>query len=180
MLKTRPGDLEHEDVSIPIYARLQSHEGDRSPGRLEAIVDALDPEGNPRYRPRDTSGDGRTDTHCDALVADFCTSMGVYCPFDFRRRELSANGTIDWLRDVGPGYGWWECDEREAREQACAGRPVVAAWTNPAGSGHVAVVLPTPEAGELLIAQAGRVCLRRAPLSRGFGAARPIRFYTHP
>jgi hypothetical protein len=49
-----------------------------------------------------------------------------------------------------------------------------AAWKNPTGqSGHVAMLLP-----DGTIAQAGRNCLWRAPITKGFGRINPL-FFTH-
>ena len=171
------GDLFHEDVTVPVYPLVQSCEMDRSPSRLEAVVRQFDVGENPRYRPRDTNGLPGRETHCDAFCADVAAAMGCLLPFWWRwpgqaaPTELSANRSIEWLAGPGSGYGWSPTTLEQARVAACRGELAIAGWRNPKGSGHVAVVLPSPEAGELLIAQAGASCFYGRPLSAGFGAA---------
>jgi hypothetical protein len=56
---------------------------------------------------------------------------------------------------------------------------VLAAWQNPDGHGHIAVVVPAGPGEGVQVAQAGAVCFGRGPLARGFGE-RPVRFFIHP
>ena len=103
--KPRPGDLSNPDVTVPVEPVIRSCPCCRSADRLCAVVGALDVTG-PRYAPRDTSGDGKRDTHCDRFVGDVADAMGCVIPQSWRGRELSANGTIDWLAGDGAGYEW--------------------------------------------------------------------------
>lgn len=177
----RPGEIDCPDVTIPIEPSVRSCPSHRSARLLISCIAALRIATNRRYVPRDTSGDGRIDTHCDAAVCDLATAMGCYLPFEWRGRELSANGTIEWLRTVGRGYKWTEVDRGRARVAANDGRMVIAARYNPAGRGHLAVVRPSGDFGELMIAQAGASRFEAGPLSKGFGAdTSSVVFFVHP
>jgi hypothetical protein len=169
------------DVTIPAPASITSCPNCRSPERLREVCAQFEVEREPRYQPRDTSGDGRQDTHCDAFVGDCTRALGCEIPQWDKGRELSANGMIDWLAGSrGQLYGWRRCDGRDAMRYAAAGCPVVACWRNPAGSGHVAMVLPPGLDGTLRIAQAGRRCLWDVTLADGFGRwAKDAIFFAH-
>lgn len=166
------------DPSDPAPARLTSCPSCRSPEALRAVAAQFDVATEARYRPRDTSGDGLIDTHCDAFVGDCTAALGAPIPFWWRAKELSANGSIDWLEKHGPRYGWRRALGDAARAMAAAGRIAVATWRNPAGPGHVALLLPPAPDGTIRIAQAGRRCLFDVPLVEGFGS-HPVVFYVH-
>jgi hypothetical protein len=167
-------------VTRPAPAAVQSCPCCRSPGRLRDVASQFDVQTEARYRPRDTSGDGRADTHCDAYVGDVTRALGCEVPNWWDGRELSANGQIEWLAGTGRAYGWVQAGAHAAIGAANEGRPAVATWRNPAGSGHVAVCLPTPEGEEMRIAQAGRRCLWDVALSNGFGSHAPeCVFFVH-
>jgi hypothetical protein len=150
----------------------------RSAYNLVRVIEQFHVGTSGRYVPRDTSGDGKIDTHCDAFACDVALAMGVVLPSEvldsgdpaeaFKGRELNANGTIRWLRQHGPRYGWQQVTEGEARAAADQGRFAVATWLNVAGSGHIAVLRPS-EGGHTMIAQAGRSCFEKGPLAQGFG-----------
>jgi len=175
--KPRPGDLSNPDVTVPVEPVIRSCPCCRSADRLCAVVGALDVTG-PRYAPRDTSGDGKRDTHCDRFVGDVADAMGCVIPQSWRGRELSANGTIDWLAGDGAGYEWAPVVEHQAAAFADRGCLVIACWRNSDGSGHVAVVLPSPLGGPLRIAQAGASCFFDRSIREGFGD-RPVIFFAH-
>jgi hypothetical protein len=102
-------------------------------------------------------------TWCNIFIWHWSIAMSVEIPHWIKGRETRANDLHDWLLGKlvgggpmqGPQLGWRECTELEARAHANAGRPVVAAWKNPNGPGHIAAVRPHP--GDVtMLAQAGR------------------------
>jgi hypothetical protein len=150
----------------------------RSPSRLVEVLASLDVENSPRYRVRDTTGDGKPDTFCNIFVWDATRALGCELEHWWNGKELSANGLCDWLANVGTHYGWTEVSDFGAALAVVKGKPVVAAWRNPKGTGHVAMVLPPGEGGALRIAQAGKRNLFDVELTKGFGVHVP-RFYMH-
>jgi hypothetical protein len=176
-----PYDVHHLNVSDPVHAPITGCSSHRHADLLDAVIDQFSVETNPRYTPRDTSGDGKTDTHCDAFVHDVTRALGAEVPNWWRGRELSANGMCDWLLSTGKHFGWAEARPGEALGAANLGRPAVAAWKNPAGSGHVAMVRPTlTPMTAMQLAQAGRKNLSRANLVACFGTnAKDVRFFIH-
>jgi hypothetical protein len=149
----------------------------RSPSRYLEVVKQFDVENNPRYKVRDTSGDGKPDTFCNIFLWDVTRAMGCEIEHWWDGKELSANGVADWLVKEGSRYGWQDVGLLGAADQAARGRPTIAVWKNPGGTGHVAVVVPTGN-GQLQIAQAGRLNFFDKPLRSGFGD-HPVKFYTH-
>lgn len=181
--KPRPGDLVWPDVTVPVEALIRSHPGDRSPERLCALAEQFGTgwsPPNPRYVPHDSDGRPATiETHCDRYVNDVCDAAGVILPAIWRGRELSANGTLDWLAGEGVGYEWAPVSMHQACAFADEGQIVIVGWRNPGpGSGHVAIVLPSP-LGTLRIAQAGKRCFFDRPLAEGFGTHGPLLFFAH-
>lgn len=129
-----------------------------------------------RYQPRSKT------TFCNIYVWDCTRALGCEIPHWYEPKtgaatavgngkEMTANAMYDWL-DEGQG-GWRGVEDRVAVELAGMGFPVVAAWKNPEGIGHVAMVF-----GGGLIAQAGARNLWLAPLPQGFGKQKPS-FFTH-
>jgi len=146
-------------------------------------------------------------TWCNAAVWRWTQMLGAEVPHwvmlddapapDFAKgaRELNGNGVALWLtraatcRDcppasmpsgtcrLHPSGRWLLLQQAEAVAWARKGCPVVVAWHNPRGIGHVAMLSPdSPAKGEPLIYQAGSANLENAPLSRGFGNLRPLYF----
>lgn len=175
-----PFDVRHRNVADPVYAQVSCCTICRHPATYDEVIDQFEVESNPRYTPRDTSGDGGVDTHCDAFVHDVTRAMGCEVPNWWRGRELSANGMIDWLLQTGLHFGWEQVTAAEALAAASRGQPALAAWRNPSGPGHVAIVRPGP--APMTLAQAGRQCLSRASLAQCFGTKRipDVRFFIHP
>lgn len=140
--------------------------------RYESTLKALDVEGNPRYQ---AGRQGADDTYCNLFVSDATAMLGIPIPQYLddetgRRRWLDANAVCDWLVQH-PGQ-WRAVPAGEAQAQANRGIPVVAAWKNPGGIGHVALVRPGPEppgAGGPRIAQAGRRNFNATDAATGFG-----------
>ena len=171
------------NVNHPCEPLVRSCPGDRSESRYCTLVDAFDVAHADRYRVRDTSGDGKDDTFCNIFAADVCAAMGVVLPRiwfgPLGWREVSANGLFDWLGEHGERYEWARVTAHQARAFASQGMPTLACWRNDAGSGHIAVVLPSPSEGPLRIAQAGARCFFDEPIAAGFGA-RPVTLWSHP
>ena len=175
-----PHDLTNPRQWEPVDAPVTNPHGKRSPHVLRAVVAQFDVLHNPRYR-RTSSA-----TWCNIFSWDVTRALCAEIPhwiidptLPAGRRELTANGTLDWLELIGPDAGWREFDARDAAEAGKDGHPTVAIWRNPTGrSGHIAVLLPG-HGDEIRIAQAGARNLYDAPLRDGFGAVQPIRFFSH-
>lgn len=162
---------------------------ERSASALSALVSELDPEHSPRYTPRDLNGDQKNETFCNIFTWDLTSAMDAEIPHwidptngnpgrpGSAFRELNANAMIEWLRTHGPRFGWHPADPSTARVYALAGKPAVAGWRNPNGIGHIAPLIPAPDA-RIWIAQAGRSCFNRGTLAEGFGALTPS-FWIH-
>lgn len=145
---------------------------------LMAVIWHLDPANNPRYQPSPNQTiPGKTDTWCHRFVEEVLQAMAVFWPrlilVGSRWVEQDANGCIAWLRTSGASFGWRKCDVSAARLRANSGYPVVVT-----GPGHVAIAIPSPDPGPLLIAQAGGVCFVGRPVADGFGKL-PVEFWTH-
>jgi len=144
----------------------------RSPTTYRQVVEMLDVARNARYQPKPGA------TFCNIFLWDATKANGCEIPHWVYGHEHSANDVCDWLRHEGPANGWTSVDSGHARVRANAGFPTVAAWKNPSGPGHVAVVLPSPDDGPTRIAQAGRHNFFDEPITHGFGDLQPL-FYTH-
>lgn len=148
----------------------------RSPDALRAVAGQFAVETAPRYRPKDGK------TYCNIYLWDVTRALGCEVPHwvgpPGMRSETTANALVTWLLAEGSTLGWREDDERAAVAHAAFGRPAVAAWRNPAGHGHVALLLPSPD-GEARVAAAGARCLFDVPLVESFGRIYGIRFFLH-
>lgn len=149
----------------------------RDPRVLETVIKQFNVEGNPRYKPRDVTGDGIPETFCNVFATDVAQACGVVLPHWWRGREYTANALYDWLGDEGAEFGWEPVDEAGAVKAANEGRLALAIWQNPNGPGHVAVVIPSP-GDTALIAQAGRTNFYGRPVESGFGR-REVKFYVN-
>lgn len=107
---------------------------------MNAIYYAYDralpkPDGsNGAYQPV-KNPDGSVTTFCNLFVNAVALSMG-YNKFD----GLNANKMVALMAD--PANGWVVQDETNAQYNANRGVIVVPAWSNPAGHGHVCLVVP--------------------------------------
>jgi hypothetical protein len=177
------------NVSRGVTPPLRGDPMRRDPLTLAAVINQFAVAVNPRYEPRDTSGDGRRDTHCDRFADDVCDALGAVLP-DWvdvhgnpcspgHGRELNANGTNLWLDLHGARFGWRPVQRSEAQQLANQGHPVLVTWRNPEGPGHIAVVRPAEEeASGPVIAQAGAKRFNRGTVAQGFGD-RPVRFWAN-
>lgn len=162
--------------------------GARSPERLLAVIRSADVVNHPRYAPltelRASGAVVVVKTWCKTFVWDVTSAMGVEVPHWVKdgesvnptdapgAHETRANDVPAWC-DAHPET-WHACDHEEARQRANAGHPVVAAWFNPAGIGHVAMGIPSE--GRPRIAQAGIQNFESGGVEEGFGA-RPVRWW---
>jgi len=126
-------------------------------------------------------------TWCNRFLTDATRLLGCEIPFQ------KANDQVVWLATMpGAAAGWYELNalstpsgivtvEAQATARAELGLPTVAVWSNPdpAGHGHVGVVVPAqPPAPGVHIAAAGSHNFQNALISRSFGAYIP-RYFTH-
>lgn len=146
--------------------------GGRHPDIYLAVVQQFEVEHALRYRSIDSV------TWCNVFVWDVTRSMCAEVPHWWAGRELTANAMLDWLVDLGPKYGWEACDAKGAVEHANQGMPAVVAWKNPAGPGHIAVVVPGPTEMPPRIAQAGKNNFVGKDVRSGFGAL-PVSYFRH-
>jgi hypothetical protein len=163
----------------PVFARRRSRIADRDPGTYEAVIDQFHVESNPRYV---RNRAGRGESYCNIFVWDVTRAMRAELPHWVDDdgepaavqcgRETTANGVIEWLRAHGARFGWHPAGASGAQSWANRGRPSIAAWYNPAGIGHLAVLRPgsVDEHGPL-IAQAGEINAARVRAADAFGAA---------
>lgn len=133
------------------------------------VVAKVGPETNPALQP----GNGLT--WCNRFVALVAAEMGA------QLGGVLANEQAAWLASKEAlAAGWAPATEQVARQWADVGQLALAAWRNPSGHGHIAVLVPSLPAapGKTRIAQAGGENFSSGSLSRGFGAYRP-KFFTH-
>lgn len=169
-------------IAYPVFAPLTGGTSLRGAALLEAIVAQFEVDSAERYRPRDVTGDGQSETFCNLYLNDVTRALGCEIPrvwpVGADWKQLRANDQRDWL--VGAGrYGWSSCSESDARVAAEFGKVAVAAWKNPTAgrSGHVAILVPSHGSRETAVSQAGAKCFLRAPLSVCF-PQRP-EFFVH-
>lgn len=171
---------------LPVSPPVGGGPGQRTPRALVDAVRQFDVEHCARYQP----GDGQT--WCNIFAWDVTRALCAEIPHWITRDgrpaapgppavELTVNGTIPWLEDMGHAFGWFPATMERARHAAGFGFPAVAVWANANAHGHIAVVLPSPPApAEILIAQAGASCFSSGSLSAGFGRhTDSVRFWIH-
>jgi hypothetical protein len=172
-------------------APVLSAPGRRDPFLYDSVIDQFRVSQSPRYR-RDQQN--KDETYCNIFVWDVTKAMGAEIPHwvdgqgrrteDGVGSELDANALIGWLETSGAAAGWQEIDAARAQEVANRGYPVVAAWVNPGGIGHLAVVRPgeLSETGGPAIAQSGTVNFNRGTVEQGFRAkeaGREVIYFYH-
>lgn len=161
--------------------RLTSTRVNRDAARLTAIIAEHHLRGFGRYMKRDVTGDGVDETWCNVFAQDVCEAMGVILP-----RNMRANELVMWLANAGAAFDWEtlgsngeEGAAHVAQRMADEGQLVLAGWVNPAGPGHLAVLVPSLDEADVFIAQAGRTNFTRGTLAHGFGG-RVVTFFAHP
>lgn len=158
------------NASKAVTPLVTSDTTNRSAARYNSVVAQFKVESNPRYAVTESGS-----TYCNIFLWDVTRAMGAeiphyvdastlearYWPDVSGARELNANGIHNWLQKKGGDYGWKAVTAEEAQRLANAGHPVVTAWKNPAGHGHVQAVVPSKDgkydaSRGVTIAQAGR------------------------
>jgi WXG100 family type VII secretion target len=134
------------------------------------------------------------DTYCNIFAMDFAKEMGAYLPeyLDYNNdgeidRYLNANQAVRWLRGTfnegnvpnGPRYGWQSVDQSQAASLASQGYIVVAGYeSNGSEPGHMAIVRPESQPGNIMIAQAGGQNFAYGSLIQGFGS-RKVEYFVY-
>ncbi|MFA5675712.1 MAG: hypothetical protein WDA65_04235 [Christensenellales bacterium] len=167
-------------ASKAVTPAIYSFPYNRSASLYNRVIAQFSVETNPRY---EVNKKGRGDTYCNIFVWDVTSAMGAEIPHYIDpktgapmkypnvsgARELSANGTYNWLHQYGEKYGWYQVSAQEAQMLANTGRPVVASLKRSGMSGHIQIVCPSadglydPKRG-VMIAQAGRRLTSYAPI----------------
>jgi peptidoglycan hydrolase-like protein with peptidoglycan-binding domain len=186
--KPAPGTT-NTNAARPTDPPVRGDPARRNASTYNNVINQFAVGNNPRYTPRDSSGDGVRDTFCNIFVWDVTKAMGAEIPHWVdgkgnptgvgQGRELSANGTVDWLHQNGNRHGWRKVSAQEAQAMANQGHPAVAVWKNTGGIGHVAVVRP----GEVTsqgpaIAQAGARNFNNGHVKDSFGN-RPVEYWVN-
>jgi hypothetical protein len=85
---------------------------------IQKAVQYHDVKNNPRYKPRDITGDDIPETFCNIYVSDFMRTLGVPLPHVINAdgdpvpsgtrgaMALGANNTAIWLATHGGRFGW--------------------------------------------------------------------------
>jgi hypothetical protein len=149
-----------QDGDMPIVANPQNRTADQ----IRQVIQYFNVSdvNNKRYTPNGW------ETYCNIFARDVMFALRAPLPHWQDTRELDANTMFDWLKQ---GNGWRSITASEAAQSASKGLPALAAWKNPSGIGHIAVVRP-PDAGSPntpRIAQAGATNFSNGSVSDGFG-----------
>lgn len=126
---------------------------------------------NPAFQSKDITGDGKAETFCNWGVRLIAESVFGFSEFN----DLNANAIYQKL---STDKKWRRVPAETAASLAVTGNMVIAAQFNPAGSGHVAFVLPGEvlEAGKWSKAQ-GKVV--KAPTVANVGPINGIKTANH-
>ena len=153
---------------------------ERTPDAVLDLVEGVDCVNNFAFLPhRRVLSEGNVTpqlTLCNCLLTIYTAALGCAVP------PMLANKQATWLAsNEGKLAGWMPCDAITAHARANLGYPVVAAASNQAGHGHVALVVPSDvtDAGHLYVSSAGTRNFIRCRIERSFGDLRPT-FFTHP
>jgi uncharacterized protein YukE len=133
-------------------------------------------------------------TYCNIFVMNFAEKMGAPLPehIDFNSDGkiddyLDANEAVNWLRGTysagnvptGPQYGWQSVDQSQAASLASQGYIVIAGYeSNGSEPGHMAIVRPESQPGNIMIAQAGGQNFVYGSLIQGFGS-RKVEYFAY-
>jgi hypothetical protein len=142
------------NASQPVNAPVHNDSSTRSAANYSNVINQFAVQFNPRYTPRDSNGDGVTDTFCNIFAWDVTSAMGAPIPHwvdrlvyqqltgslppnNASQGELTATLTALWLQSQGATNGWSQVSAADAQSDANLGRPVVVC-----GDGHIAIVRP--------------------------------------
>lgn len=150
----------------------------RSPENLVAAAAALLVRSAKRYQPTTSL------TWCNIFVSDLAAILRAPLPHRFDlgdgkgKREMRANDMALGLR-ARAFSGWGPVSEFEAQVLAQLGMPVVAAWRNARGPGHIVFVVPRREgdASGTYVTGAGRACVEHCPIQKVFPRLEQVEFY---
>ena len=156
----------------------------RSPDALMALVRGIDVVNNFAFLPHRrafANAKGGWDatpvlTACNLYVNVCTAALGRPIP------PKKANEQVAWLKsERGMLAGWMPVDGETARQRAESGYPTVAATTNPAGHGHIALVVPADASGApgIYVSSAGATNHVRCVLHRSFGVAAMPEYWTN-
>lgn len=153
-----------EPLGVIIVPPFTNAPGNRSKKNLLMVLDQF-PLTAERYRARDVTGDGVSETFCNFFTRDFCRAMGVPLP-----EGLRAN---DYFTKLHEGMGSWRfLTKLEAGLALELGKPVFAIAKNDGGPGHMTpcreMVVDT-----IYVDHVGRHNARRLPISAAFGHLAP-------
>ena len=143
--------------------------------RLDARLDRLDVQHNPRWQPRGERGTPGRTTYCNQFAQAALRQQGVPTPGG------NANNMNRWFNGPqGRANGWREVPAAEAQRLANQGHAVAASWRNQNGPhGHIAIVRPGElGAGGPRIAQAGGTNFNNGSVRQGFGRHTP-QYFVH-
>jgi hypothetical protein len=165
------------DVGEEISPPHTGHAGERSAAELRGIVAQFQVDTCLRYKKRDLDGKPGDETCCNYFVREVLGALGL------PMQRMRANQIYDYLlKGHVTGNGWDQVPQWVGRALANAGYPVVAAWENPQGPGHVGIVVPSRnelDKDTTFIAQAGAVNFSYGRVEQGFGP-RPVAYFAHP
>lgn len=156
---------------------------DRTPNAVLALITGLDVVNNFAFLPHrraTANAAGGYDatpvlTLCNAYLT--CCTAGLGCAVP----PMKANDQHAWLGSPeGKLAGWMPVDNETARQRAQLGFPTVAAFANPLGHGHVALVVPADPTGPVgvYVSAAGATNFVRCLWHRSFGTFTPD-YFTH-
>ncbi|MHB1313921.1 MAG: hypothetical protein ACYCX2_00375 [Christensenellales bacterium] len=178
--------------SVAVNPLITSNASSRSSELYRRVIDQFHVETSLRY---DVDGG----TYCNIFLWDVTRAMGAeiphyvdpdtlearYYPDVKSARQQTANRIYDWLGEKGSEYGWYKVTAEEAQHMANGGHPVVTAYKNPGGHGHVQVVCPSGDGKYdakrgVTIAQAGRHLYSYAPITKVYRKSLPkVVYYAH-
>jgi hypothetical protein len=172
------------DSWLPVTPETVSTPAARDPAVYIQCCRQFPVESHMRYR---RGHMGHNETYCNIFMWDCTVALSAEIPHWYdektgaptavgKGKESSANSACAWLEKFGSTYGWNPLTPDDAIANVQSGKPTVAVWPNPAGEGHVAVVLPTTP--PVRTAQAGADNFFDRPIATGFGHY-PVTFYGH-
>lgn len=142
---------------------------------MDRIIDQFAVLSSARYAP-----DAKR-TWCNIFAKDVTEALGCGLPQRIGGIETRANDLYDWLSSaVAPSLGWREVPLLVAGQRAEEGYPVVAAYKNHKGPGHIVVGRPARDRASLglHVAMAGRQRAVFIPVAQAFPGL-PFRCFTH-
>lgn len=164
------------DLSAEPELPLVSTATNRTPGALLVIADHLPQQD--RYRKRDVDGLPGDETFCNFLVREALRMLGV------KLKRMRANEMCEYFHSTDAlADEWTWVNQWVARALAATGVPVVGAWKNAAGPGHV-VLLSPPRAEadrqKMMCFQAGASNFAYGTVQQAFGLDKTPLYFAHP